>query len=113
MFSIWSYSHCLGLDFLSLLNGSYGLKFASNFSVPLELEAWFVDCSVREENAAGSYTGDRQGVPEEAYLIIRHSLPKKSTPELLQGKELQAYWFSYSKRWVCCGAGEVTKLRGP
>lgn len=37
-----------------------------------------VNPSVKEENAAGTDIEYRQGVSEEAYLITRHSLLKKS-----------------------------------
>lgn len=52
------------------------------------------------KDAFRTSTGARTSCKEEADIVSRHSLLKACSTKLLQGKELQAYGFSYSQRFL-------------
>lgn len=62
------------------------------------LEFLSVGRLISRGNGVGIDIGTRKSDAEEAYVFSGHSFVETSSTGLLQGQELQAYWFSYAQR---------------
>jgi hypothetical protein len=79
----------------SMLTKIYNLRNSLKFICSV-LFLCLIDSLFVGKNAVGIDNRDREGNEEEANVVVGHSLIKTCSPDLLQGKELQAHWFSHS-----------------